>query len=98
MRFERSVLLIKTINLHPHTLNMSKSISLLFVCLVTLSAPSFAQQKEKMTREEKDEKNQARMSRINAKNDYVVFRRQILALKEYGDERRKIPALQKANK
>jgi|GEM_PF-1110122 len=77
---------------------MNNRISLLLVCLLTLSSSSFAQQKEKMTREEKDEKNQAREARINNKNDYVIFRRQILALPEYLDERKKMPVLQKANK
>ena len=32
------------------------------------------------------------------KVDYNLFRRQMLTLKEYGDERKKIPALQKATK
>lgn len=88
----------KSRNLRYIKLRMNNRISLLLVCLLTLSASSFAQQKEKMTREEKDEKNQAREARINAKNDYVIFRRQILALPEYLDERKKMPTLQKANK
>ena len=32
------------------------------------------------------------------RSDYSLFRRQIIALKEYGEERKKIPALQKENK
>ncbi len=51
-----------------------------------------------MTREEKDEKNQARLERINNKNDIALFRRQIMALPEYAAERLKIPALQKSSK
>ena len=70
----------------------------MLVGLLTLSASSFAQQKEKMTREEKDEKNQARTARVSNKNDYAVFHRQILALPEYLDERKKMPALQKTTK
>ncbi len=36
--------------------------------------------------------------RPNDKSDIINFHRQILSLKEYNDERAKIPALQKANK
>ncbi|MCW3123904.1 MAG: hypothetical protein JWQ38_3396 [Flavipsychrobacter sp.] len=74
-----------------------KSTLIIVICLLC-GISSFAQQKEKMTREEKDEKNAARMTRINNKNDYALFHKQILGLKEYLDERKKIPALQKANK
>ncbi len=51
-----------------------------------------------MTREEKNEKNQARQERIDLKNDMVIFKKQILGLKEYGLERKKIPDLQKTSK
>jgi len=71
--------------------------TLLSICCLLLSVVSFAQ-KEKMTREEKDEKIQARAARIANKNDYAIFHKQMLAMKEYLDERKKIPALQKANK
>ena len=37
-------------------------------------------------------------SRMADKSDIINFHRQILSLKEYNDERAKIPALQKANK
>ena len=74
-----------------------KNTIILLLCLMQ-AFTSVAQQKDKMTREEKDEKNQARLTRISNKNDYVVFHRQLLALKEYADERKKIPVLQKANK
>ncbi len=83
--------------MHTHNQLMKNKISIVFLLLLLLSITSFAQ-KEKMTREEKDEKNQARTTRINNKNDYVVFHRQILGLKQYQDERKKIPVLQKANK
>jgi len=62
------------------------------ICLLAISATAIAQapvQKEKMTREEKDEKNAAREARINAKNEYAIFRRQAQALPEFGEERRK---------
>jgi hypothetical protein len=74
----------------------NKHLLLLFCFFLSLS--SFAQEKEKMTREEKDEKNQARTTRINDKNDYAIFHRQLLGLKEYQDERKKIPALSKSAK
>jgi hypothetical protein len=75
---------------------MTHKITYLFFCLF-FSLSSFAQQ-DKMTREDKDEKNQARLTRIKDKNDYAIFHRQLLGLKEYLDERKKIPALTKANK
>lgn len=76
---------------------MKNKISLLLAFFIMLALTTFAQ-KEKMTREEKDEKNQARLARISNKNDYVIFRRQMLALKELADERKKIPAIQKTTK
>ena len=78
---------------------MNLKIPIATLCLL-LSVPcSFAQaQKEKMTREEKQEKIDARATRIKDRADYALFRRQMLALKEYQDERKKIPALQKQNK
>lgn len=69
---------------------------LAFVCSLT-GFSSFAQQRDAMTREEKQDKNNDRMARINKKNDYALFRRQVLALKEYADERKKIATLQKNN-
>ena len=72
---------------------------LLLFCCILLSVASFGQgQKEKMTREEKNERNQARQERIDLKNDMVIFKKQILGLKEYGLERKKIPDLQKTSK
>ncbi len=73
-----------------------KSIGILVVAIV-MSISSFAQ-KEKMTREDKDEKNAARETRINKKNDIVLFRKQMMGLPEYAKEKKKIPALQKNNK
>ena len=70
---------------------------ILTLLLLTLSLTTFAQ-KEKMTREEKDDKNAARTARVSAKNDYSIFRKQMMALKEFDAERQKIPALRKASK
>ena len=77
---------------------MKNRISLLLAFFLLLTITSLAQTKEKMTREEKDEKNVARQTRIDNKNDYVLFHRQLLGMKEYADERKKIPVLQKTTK
>ncbi len=74
-----------------------KNKHILLAVTLLLSLTTFAQQ-EKKTREEKNEQNQARNARMANKSDAAIFRRQLLALKEYADERKKIPALQKANK
>jgi hypothetical protein len=74
---------------------MKKKISVLLLCCFAICFSSFAQ-KEKLSREDKDEKNQARLDRINNKNDIALFRRQIMALKEYAAEKQKIPALTKS--
>lgn len=44
------------------------------------------------------ERNDERYAKAHEKAEYNVFRRQMLVLKEYTDERKKIPALQKATK
>jgi len=76
---------------------MKHKFTFLLFCCLTLTVASFAQ-KEKTDQEEKDEKRDAREARIKDKTDYNLFHRQMLALKEYHDERAKIPNLQKANK
>jgi len=76
---------------------MKQKISLLLIICSIVTTFSFAQ-KEKMSREDKQDKNQARDARVTKKNDYALFHKQMLGLKEYADERKKIPALQKANK
>jgi len=76
---------------------MKHKFTLLFLLSIAMCITSFAQ-KEKMDKDEKDEKRDARTTRIKDKTDYALFHRQMLSLKEYGDERRKIPNLQKANK
>lgn len=68
------------------------------VALITFGGASIAQQKEKMTREDKDEKNSAREARIARRNDLTLFKKQIMGIPEFGKEKRKIPALQKNNK
>src|SRR5947209_1508250 len=73
----------------------NKIISLITCLLLTLT--SFAQ-KEKLTREEKDEKNAERAARVSSKNDYASFRKQIMALKQFDAEKQKIPALRKVSK
>jgi hypothetical protein len=73
---------------------MKHKTTLFFLFCLTLSITSFAQT-EKM---DQDDKREARSTRIRDKTDYNLFHRQMLSLKEYSDERRKIPNLQKANK
>ena len=78
---------------------MKYRITILFLIALAICSPSFAQnQKEKMTREEKNEKNQARLDRINNRNDIAVFRKHMLGLKEYANEKKKMAALQKTSK
>lgn len=76
---------------------MKNKISFFLIFYLFLGITSFAQ-KDKLTREDKDEKNLARTERVNNKNDVALFRKQIMALKEYAMERQKIPALQKTSK
>lgn len=65
-------------------------------CLLSLglfavtSVPAFAQ----VDKEEKEEKKAASKQKV----EYNVFRRQILTLPEFGDERRKVAELQKGMK
>src|SRR4051812_10445753 len=75
-------------------------INKIVIAILLFLMPGFTAfaQKEKMTREDKDEKNLARTTRIKDKTDYNLFRRQIFSLKKYTDERMKIPNLQKENK
>jgi len=76
---------------------MKRKTILLILLSLTFCIQSFGQ-KEKMDQDEKDDKREARSTRIKDKTDYALFHRQMLSLKEYSDERRKIPNLQKANK
>lgn len=55
-------------------------------------------QPEKMTREDKNEKNAARQARVDSKNDFAIFKKQMLALKEFEAARQRIPVLRKMNK
>lgn len=66
-----------------------KSYLLIIMCLL-IGTAGFAQ----VDKEDKEEKK----ARVKDKVDYNVFRRQMLSLKEYLDERKKIPSLQKESK
>lgn len=81
---------------------MKHRIFLLLLCSLFINANTLFAQVDKSDREERKsdlrEKYQERTSKAKEKVDYNVFRRQILGLKEYADERKKIPALQKASK
>jgi hypothetical protein len=67
---------------------MKHTASILF--LLMFCVPAFAQ----VDKEEKEEKKELAKQKV----DYTVFRRQMLTLKEYSDERRKIAELQKTTK
>ncbi|MES2701822.1 MAG: hypothetical protein V4649_04240 [Bacteroidota bacterium] len=60
------------------------------VCLTVLSLSANAQ----MDKEEKQDRKAASQQKV----DYNLFRRQMLTLKEYSDERRKMAELQKTTK
>jgi len=79
---------------------MNRYIPFLLLLLITnfAAVAQNTQQKEKMTREEKDEKTAARQARIDAKNDYFQFRKQIQALAEFAEEKRKLLKLQENKK
>lgn len=66
---------------------------LLALCMVSFTA-LYAQS----GKEEQAEKREENKAKAKDRSDYNLFHRQMLALKEFSEERRKIPALQKANK
>ena len=74
------------------------------ILLVALSITSYAQANKPDKNDKADRKQEIRENAeehkalSKQKVDYNLFRRQMLALKEYGDERKKVPALQKASK
>lgn len=74
---------------------MMKSRLVLAFSLMSLFALG---QNEPLSREDKDEKNAARMDRINTKNDIAVFRKQLAGSKEYSAERARLATMQKAGK
>jgi hypothetical protein len=73
---------------------MYKKLALLLVITFGFIATSFAQ----TDKEDRQEKREETKAKIKDRTDYNLFHRQMLSLKEFGDERRKIPALQKSNK
>ena len=83
---------------------MKHKIVLMLVLCMSFGAGIFAQDKDdrKESKEDRkadrDEKNAEKKAAVKDKTDYTIFHRQMLALKEFSEERRKIPALQKANK
>ena len=75
---------------------MKNIVSLLF--LLTIGISSYAQTDKDDRKQEIRDNAQEKKTISKEKVDYNLFRRQMLALKEYSDERKKIPALQKASK
>ena len=75
---------------------MKKHIAILFLLAFTITAHA---QDDKTERKQDLRDNAAEKKLVSKqKVDYNLFRRQMLTLKEYGEERKKIPALQKASK
>lgn len=66
----------------------------LLALLLLLSTASFAQVTKEERKEERDEKK----AKAQTKVDYTVFRRQMLTLKEFSDERRHAAELQRSTK
>jgi hypothetical protein len=62
--------------------------------MVLLSTSVFAQ----TDKEEKKEEREERRAKVQDRVDYSVFRRQILASKEYSEERHKVTSLQRNTK
>jgi len=88
----------KSINLHHHRnrTQMKKQLTIIF--LLAFAITSHAQD-DKTERKQEIRDNAAEKKVVSKlKVDYNLFRRQILTLPEYGEERKKIPALQKASK
>ena len=82
---------------------MKNIITILFLLLISI--PTHAQvdkadvKEQKADRKQDIRENAAEHKALSKlKVDYNLFRRQMIALKEYGDERKKIPAIQKASK
>ena len=74
---------------------MKNKITLL---LLLLSITSYAQTDKDDRKQDIRDNAQERKVLTKEKVDYNLFHRQLIALKEYSDERKKIPALQKASK
>ena len=77
---------------------MKQRILLLFIFCLAFSNGLFAQTDKDERKQELEDKRAENKTKAKDKLDYNLFHRQILALKEFSEERRKIPALQKANK
>ncbi len=75
---------------------MKKHIFILF--LLAFALTSHAQDDKTDRKQELRDNAAEKKTASKLKVDYNLFRRQMLALPEYGDERKKIPALQKASK
>jgi hypothetical protein len=71
---------------------------LFIVSTITIASAQTSDNDRDERKTELREKNDDRHANAKQKVDYNLFRRQMLTLKEYTDERKKIPALQKATK
>jgi hypothetical protein len=73
---------------------MNRKSNIILFILLAFTTAAFAQTDKEDRKEQQEEKKNANKEKV----DFGVFRRLIMSTKEFSDERRKIPALQKANK
>ncbi len=71
---------------------------IVLLLLLSFNITSYAQTDKDDRKQDIRDNAQERKTITKEKVDYNLFHRQIIALKEYADERKKIPALQKASK
>jgi len=71
---------------------------IIILLLLSFNISSYAQTDKDDRKQDIRDNPQERKTITKEKVDYNLFHRQIIALKEYADERKKIPALQKASK
>ena len=71
---------------------------IIILLLLSFNISSYAQTDKDDRKQDIRDNAQERKTITKEKVDYNLFHRQIIALKEYADERKKIPALQKASK
>ena len=71
---------------------------IVLLLLLSFNITSYAQTDKDDRKQDIRDNAQEKKTITKEKVDYNLFHRQIIALKEYADERKKIPALQKASK
>jgi Na+-transporting methylmalonyl-CoA/oxaloacetate decarboxylase gamma subunit len=75
-----------------------KKILLILIAVMSLCGKVMAQQDRNERREDRKEMQDEKIAKNKNKVDYNVFRRQILALPEYAEQRSKLQEIRKASK